>query len=660
MGVVVNPIISILYDANGVAMAVQVGAAIPGSTPAIMVAGSDGTDAHYMRMASDGTIRIDPTGTTTQPISVASLPLPAGAATAALQTQPGVDIGDVTVNNGAAGAAVNIQDGGNSITVDATSLPLPTGAATEATLLTMLTLAGFQARVNTLGQKNMANSTPFVIASDQTVIPISDNSGSLTVDAVSWPLPTGAATEATLVLVKTNTDNLDVALSTRATESTVATLATQTTAAAIQTVLEAIRDTAGIKKITDPLPAGTNLLGSVDVAHVNGVADATNSSTTPLGSSAAFTGTAFDTLNYPTVVITVKADQVSATDGLSFQWSPDGSSWDVSSNSSVLANAGRGFHFNHRGRYFRVVYTNGASAQGTFRLGVIHRPTAAGLITKPLDDGLDDNNFAQTVRAVVSAKTPSGSYVAASFDEQGRFVVASPGSTAAQAGFSDGQIVLASTTVTAVRSTTYTEQTSNAQRSIVSANVNDTAAGTGARTLRVTYYALSAGVITGPFTETVTLDGTTPVDTVATDICFIEEISVLTVGSSGSNTGIISLKAATAGGGATVWSIAATANQTYGAHHYVPNDRTCNITGLLVGIKGADTTGGFLRHIDPTDANAAEHQVSDNIRVPSSGQNFRTYGTPIAVAGPARLTGYVAPDSTSSRTYYLSFDFYEE
>lgn len=54
------------------------------------------------------------------PISAASLPLPTGAATSALQTQPGVDIGDVTVNNAAGAAAVNIQDGGNSITVDGT------------------------------------------------------------------------------------------------------------------------------------------------------------------------------------------------------------------------------------------------------------------------------------------------------------------------------------------------------------------------------------------------------------------------------------------------------------------------------------------------------------------------------------------------------------
>lgn len=74
--------------------------------------------------------------------------LPTGASTAALQTQPGVDIGDVTVNNAAGAAAVNIQDGGNSITVDGAvastqsgtwnvndvsgTVSLPTGASTAA------------------------------------------------------------------------------------------------------------------------------------------------------------------------------------------------------------------------------------------------------------------------------------------------------------------------------------------------------------------------------------------------------------------------------------------------------------------------------------------------------------------------------------------------
>lgn len=154
-------------------------------------------------------------GTGTFAISAASLPLPTGAATAALQTQPGVDIGDVTVNNAAGASAVNIQDGGNSITVDGTvaatqsgtwninnisgTVSLPTGAATETTL------SALNAKFNSLGQKTMANSAPVVIASDQTVIPVSDNGGSLTVDgSISI---TGAAT-ATVASVTSSATNV--------------------------------------------------------------------------------------------------------------------------------------------------------------------------------------------------------------------------------------------------------------------------------------------------------------------------------------------------------------------------------------------------------------------------------------------------------------------
>lgn len=60
----------------------------------------------------------------TVPVSASSLPLPSGAATeATLSTLnakfvTGTDIGDVTINNASAGSAVNIQDGGNSITID--------------------------------------------------------------------------------------------------------------------------------------------------------------------------------------------------------------------------------------------------------------------------------------------------------------------------------------------------------------------------------------------------------------------------------------------------------------------------------------------------------------------------------------------------------------
>lgn len=71
---------------------IMVGAAAEGSAVAgnpVRVAGSDGTNARTLRTATDGTLRIDPTGTTTQPVSAASLPLPTGAATSANQTTLG-------------------------------------------------------------------------------------------------------------------------------------------------------------------------------------------------------------------------------------------------------------------------------------------------------------------------------------------------------------------------------------------------------------------------------------------------------------------------------------------------------------------------------------------------------------------------------------------
>lgn len=78
-----------------------------------------GTPA-FVRL-SDGAAAI-----TTLPVSLASVPSHAvtNAGTFAVQStnqaNSGVDIGDVTINNASGASAVNIQDGGNSITVDGT------------------------------------------------------------------------------------------------------------------------------------------------------------------------------------------------------------------------------------------------------------------------------------------------------------------------------------------------------------------------------------------------------------------------------------------------------------------------------------------------------------------------------------------------------------
>lgn len=74
-------------------------------------------------------------GALTQRVVLATdVALPTGAnAIGKLAANDGVDIGDVTINNASGGSAVNIQDGGNSITVDGTiTATIAAGAATIA------------------------------------------------------------------------------------------------------------------------------------------------------------------------------------------------------------------------------------------------------------------------------------------------------------------------------------------------------------------------------------------------------------------------------------------------------------------------------------------------------------------------------------------------
>ena len=163
--------------------------------------------------------------------------LPAGTnAIGKLAANDGVDIGDVTVNNAAGASAVNIQDGGNVITVDGTvgisgtvpvsgpltdtelrasavpvsvaSLPLPSGAATEATLsaingkLVTAKTADYDTGAGTDTVQMMGIALPKsggAVAGGTSTDPVrTDPTGTTTqpISAASLPLPSGAATAA--------------------------------------------------------------------------------------------------------------------------------------------------------------------------------------------------------------------------------------------------------------------------------------------------------------------------------------------------------------------------------------------------------------------------------------------------------------------------------
>jgi hypothetical protein len=218
--------------------------------------------------------------------------------------------------------------------------------------------------------------------------------------------------------------------------------------------------------------------------------------------------------------------------------------------------------------------------------------------------------------------------------------------------------------LTAVRATAYTEQTANFTGSVKSASANDTSAGTGARTIIITYYD-QAGA--GSSTETATLNGTTAVNLVSTTHSFIEKMVVTSVGSTGSNAGAISLFTGAGGTGTTVGSIGfgtivstAGDNATLWAHHYIPSSKNTFIFEISGGTTGNQTANMFLRYQAVLTANSPDIPASDFLVTASgSSTTSRSAANAIKLAGFARITMYVVSNGTNT-SFFGSFDFADQ
>jgi hypothetical protein len=217
----------------------------------------------------------------------------------------------------------------------------------------------------------------------------------------------------------------------------------------------------------------------------------------------------------------------------------------------------------------------------------------------------------------------------------------------------------ATTEVPIYAGNTYVEQATAAQRSLVSSSANDAAAGTGARTVQIKYYN---NAMEGPFFTTVTLNGTTAVNTTTTDIRFVERMEVLTAGSGAQAAGNIQLRTGLAGGGSTFVQIDTGTNQTFYAHHYVAVGETSYVSGISVSHSGTTVGSGAVYRLRKKDlgADTPRIQVSDFVRLYGQSSTFsRVYQSPIIVTGPAYLALWVAPESASSFIYRGSFDYYQ-
>jgi len=234
-------------------------------------------------------------------------------------------------------------------------------------------------------------------------------------------------------------------------------------------------------------------------------------------------------------------------------------------------------------------------------------------------------------------------------------ILSTPFLTNSQAGRAYGYTATAAAASKTVTATTYTAPGNNVGRSIVSASANDTAAGTGARTVKITYLDATGA---GPFTETVTLNGLTAVNTVGTNIALIERMDVMTVGSGGGNAGTINLMTGLAGAGSVIGSIATGDNQTNWAHHYVPVGKTCYVV-LMEGSATVAAGGLSVNSLNPINGNVAQVQPDTTIRHGTT-HISRPLQVPVQIVGPALIFINERPDVATASTVFVGFQWIQQ
>jgi hypothetical protein len=178
---------------------------------------------------------------------------------------------------------------------------------------------------------------------------------------------------------------------------------------------------------------GTNDLainadGSINVSgggsSVSDKVDTDNSSTSTLAADAVYTGTWVDTIGYGTVMVSVSADQDSATDGLVIQYSENGSHVCLDDKFTISADAGKVFTFTPANQYYRVVYTNGPVDQASFFLQTILRATPIKNSSHRLQDAIVDDDDVELIKAILAAKANGEGYMNITATKSGNLRVA--------------------------------------------------------------------------------------------------------------------------------------------------------------------------------------------------------------------------------------------
>jgi hypothetical protein len=131
-----------------------------------------------------------------------------------------------------------------------------------------------------------------------------------------------------------------------------------------------------------------------------------NSTSTPLGAGASFTGGFQNVKDYATVVVSIISDKNSATDGLNIEWSSDGVNVDNTDDFTFITTetGNKVFTFGIYAQFVRVRYTNGATPQTFLRIQTLFLNGNIKPSSHRIADAISGHSDAELVRAVVTGQ----------------------------------------------------------------------------------------------------------------------------------------------------------------------------------------------------------------------------------------------------------------
>ena len=151
--------------------------------------------------------------------------------------------------------------------------------------------------------------------------------------------------------------------------------------------------------------AGSAALGSTGI-----VVSTLNSTTTPLGAGATFAGVGEDIRPYQEIDMNVAGAPAVAPGTLYFEFSPDGTNWDVSVPVTLTGPGVVPQTLRVVLPYFRARYVNGGTALTQLRLTICYHIYGSMRLTRFLNQTIDDTEGVENVRAIIGGLRPDNTY----------------------------------------------------------------------------------------------------------------------------------------------------------------------------------------------------------------------------------------------------------